>query len=875
MLSALFQCKRCSEKKRLVAHNNNTSGMKESTGALVVFLIASTMYGTTLHPSVAGGDSGELMVTAEEWAIPHPPGYPTFALTTKLASIGIKKLFAVDVGMAQNMYHASLSTFAVVFLFLACHRVGASVGASIGASLLFGFCPNVWTYAVSTEVFPLNNFFMCLLVFMAVTFEMKLRHYHNVNTKKSKEDLRRFVHLSSFVGGLSLTNQHTSILFVIPIVLWVFCKYPRTVTHLPTFLKSTIMFFLGFSPYLYMPISATFVYSPNAWGRQNTWSGFWKHLLREEYGTFSLASKEASYKQSNFIRCWKAFVLDISDQTLYCLWVLALIAALAVVNRAVKHTWEHMKAKAAARRTSSKKNQQAAANKGGDDDDDALDEEEALKDPALAKRITRPKKAAAINEAGSNPLSSPQFLLVITWLLYTNFFNYLSNLPIEQPLFYGVQQRFWLQPLIISAMFVALGITYTIDYFVSKTEDDEDQDSDERNTFSKHNLMIVLGLIIGFAQISANYHTQNESDNYYVRDFGRAILGPLPKGSLVLTKGDIMVNSARFMQVVEGFRPDLLIVDQEMMTFPWYVENLRRAYTEKEVKFPGQYYFPQRPGCFDMKTFLDKNRRGGKRRVFLAYGFKEGDTSIEGYYTTRQFGMTLEVITQEDANEINEKVKLKIPDSTIGWPKKGKLVDQYTRELFFAMPDIPPHRVAPVGRYPAHSWEAVITADFQQGLQIHAHQLLVMAEADQTQADVQLPHPYKYYAQNITRTLWDESVPVRYRALLAARKYSVAALSHFDLLRTQPFIRRNLGVILQNINRFHSQTYDKTLITELRDTFHTHMQEARAHGALTPQDAKNIQGVLDHYHQLIQQHGSADDGEDDDEDVEMEDVEIE
>jgi hypothetical protein len=846
--------------------------MKESTGALVVFIIASTMYGTTLHPSVAGGDSGELMVTAEEWAIPHPPGYPTFALTTKLASIVIKKMFAVDVGMAQNMYHASLSTFAVVFLFLACHRVGASVGASIGASLLFGFCPNVWTYAVSTEVFPLNNFFMCLLVFMAVTFEMKLRHHHNVNTKKSKEDLRRFVHLSAFVGGLSLTNQHTSILFVIPIVLWVFCKYPRTVTHLPTFLKSTIMFFLGFSPYLYMPISATFVYSPNAWGRQNTWSGFWKHLLREEYGTFSLASKEASYKQSNFVRCWKAFALDISDQTLYCLWLLALIAALAVVNRAVKHTWAHMKAQAASRRTTAKKNQQAAANKGGDDDDDAIDEEEALKDPALAKRITRPKKAAGIDEAGSNPLSSPQFLMVVTWLLYTNFFNYLSNLPIEQPLFYGVQQRFWLQPLIISAMFVALGITYTIDYFVSKTEDDEDQDTDESNTFSKHNLMIVLGLIIGFAQISANYHTQNERDNYYVRDFGRAILGPLPKGSLVLTKGDIMVNSARFMQVVEGFRPDLLIVDQEMMTFPWYVENLRRAYTEKEVKFPGQYYFPQRPGCFDMKTFLDKNRRGGKRRVFLAYGFKEGDTSIEGYYTTRQFGMTLEVITQEDANEINEKVKLKIPDSTIGWPKKGKLVDQYTRELFFAMPDIPPHRVAPIGRYPAHSWEAVITADFQQGLQIHAHQLLVMAEADQTQADVQLPHPYKYYAQNITRTLWDESVPVRYRALLAARKYSVLALSHFDLLRTQPFIRRNLGVILQNINRFHSQTYDKTLITELRDTFHTHMQEARAHGALTPQDAKNIQGVLDHYHQLIQQHGSADDGEDEDDDVE-EDIE--
>lgn len=849
--------------------------MKESTGAMVVFLIASAMYGATLHPSVGGGDSGELMVTAHEWAIPHPPGYPTFALTTKLASLAIVKAFnnAIDVGMAQNMYHAALSTAAVVLLFLACHRTGASVGASIGASLLFGFCPNVWTYAVATEVFPLNNFFMTLLVFMAVTFEMKLRHHNHVNTTKSKDALRRFVHYSAFVAGLSLTNQHTSILFVIPIVLWVFFKYPRTLTHLPTFLKSTLMFFLGFSPYLYMPISATFVYSPNAWGRQNTWAGFWKHLLREEYGTFSLASKEASYKQSNFLKCWKAFLFDISDQTLYCMWVMALIAALVVVVKALSHTFTRTREYRASRRAAKSKQkaaQEAAKDKDGDDA--AVDEAVAAQDPAVAKLIAHPNKAAKIDEAGSNPLTSPQFLLVCTWLLYTNFFNYLSNLPIDQPLFYGVQQRFWLQPLIISAIFVALGITYTIDYFVSKTEDDEDQDTAERNTFSKQNLTIVLGLLIGFAQISANFYTQNESQNYYVRDFGRAILGPLPKGSLVLTKGDIMVNSARFMQSVEGFRKDLLIVDQEMMTFPWYIENLRRAYTEKEVKFPGSYYFPQRPGCFDMKTFIDKNRRGGKRRIFLAYGFKEGDVSCEGYYTTRQFGMTLEVITQEDANEINEKIKIKIPDSTIGWQKKGKLIDQYARELFFAMPDIPPHRVAPVGRYPAHSWEAVITSDFQQGLQIHAHQLLIMAETDQSQPDVQLPHPYKYYIENVNRTLWDETIPMRYRALIAARKYSLAALTNFDLTRTQPFIRRNLGVVLQNINRFHSSTYDRTLITELRDTFHLHMQEARAHGALTPQDQKTIQGVLDHYHQLILQHGSADDGDDDDT-TEDEDVE--
>ena len=864
--------------------------MKERTGGLIVFLVAVTMYGLTLHPSVAGGDSGELMVCSHELAVPHPPGYPTFTFTTKAAEVLLRFLSkgAISVPLAQNMFHGFLSTMAVVMVYYSTHRAGASVGAAIASSLLFGFCPNVWTYAVSTEVFPLNNFLMAFVVFMSVTFEQRLRQHEDEDSPRSKEALRRFVHLAAFACGLSLTNQHTSVLFVVPIVLWVFGQYPRTLTHLPTFLKSTTCFFLGMSPYLYLAISSTWVYSANSWGRQNNWTGFWRHFFREEYGTFSLASKEASYKSANFERCWKYFVQDISDQTLHFFWIFAAIAAIAVVWKNVTYIWGSTKSAVKDQRESRLKAMKekldaaqkaaivaaeapAAAAGESTADGTATDGSTMASTPDASSTTAPVKKKVRRRDAPKrlrkNPLTSPLSMLLFTWTLYTNFFNYLSNLPIDQPLFYGVQQRFWLQPLVISSVFVGLGLTWVVDYFVSKTEaDEEEEELGESSAFSKVNLEVVLGLVIGFAQISANFASQNESDNYYIRDFGRAILGPLPNNSIVLTKGDIRINSARFMQTAEHFRPDLRIVDQEMMTFQWYIDNVRRAYGTKDVVFPGNYYYPNRPGCFDMKTFIDKNRRGGKRRMFLAYGFKEGDTSCEGYYTTRQFGLTLEVISHEDGEEMNSKLKVKIPDSVIGWPKKGKEIDRYARELFWAMPDIPPHRIAPIGRYPPHSWEAVITSDFQQALQLHSHQLLLMADADQAQPDVQLPHPYKYYIKNVTETLLDETVPMRYRSLLAARKYAINALSFFDLTRTPAFIRRNLGVILQNINRFHSNKFDYELITELRDTFHIHMQEARAQNTLTPQDAKQIQSALDHYHNALRAHVV--DDEDDDEDSE-------
>jgi hypothetical protein len=48
-------------------------------GSLCVALVAALYY-ITLYPSLPGGDSGELIVASCSLGLPHPPGYPLFAM---------------------------------------------------------------------------------------------------------------------------------------------------------------------------------------------------------------------------------------------------------------------------------------------------------------------------------------------------------------------------------------------------------------------------------------------------------------------------------------------------------------------------------------------------------------------------------------------------------------------------------------------------------------------------------------------------------------------------------------------------------------------------------------------------------------------------
>ena len=62
-----------------------------------------------------------------------------------------------------------------------------------------------------------------------------------------------------------------------------------------------------------------------------------------------------------------------------------------------------------------------------------------------------------------------------------------------------------------------------------------------------------------------NFSICDESNNYLVHDFAQSLLNSMPKNALVLTKGDLPTNTMRYLHLCENIRPDLDVLDQEIL----------------------------------------------------------------------------------------------------------------------------------------------------------------------------------------------------------------------------------------------------------------------------------------------------------------------
>jgi len=686
-----------------------------------VFAIALGLYLRTLHPTVAGGDSGELMSAAHTLGVAHPPGYPTFTLYTKLGEVLIRSVAPhLTVGYAQNVASALLSSLAVALLYVTGVCITGTHEAGLLAAFFFGYAPNVWTYACHTEVFPMNNFFVTLLLAMVSVYNRLLLQGLQRTT---------LLTVSAFVCGLALTNQHTSILFVVPVVLWVLVADWKLIFLEKHVLRNVfISAVAGLSPYLYMPLSAKFFIFADSWGDCGTINGFFTHLFRIEYGTMSLASKEAPYRISNFAKAWSAFFVDLCDQTLGVGWVLSVVGAVVVFTAG-----------------------------------------------RYSKRYI-----------------SLERLLVMTWILYTNFFNYLSNLPIDQPLFLGIQQRFWIQPLTISSLFLGIGFIHCVGRVLKLPA-----------VLSL--LMVVLACTV---QVWFHFEARDESRNYTVRDYGVGLIGKMPPHSIFLTSGDIVLNAARFVQVTERLRQDVRITDQEMLTYKWYNDKVKVTYPD--VTFPGIRYFPGKPGCYSIKQFLDINGKAKipgtniTRRIFIRDTWKEGDNTYNGHYITRPWGFVAEILPAT---------------STVS----AKAIDKYIDEIRQMMPLPPDFHLPPKGKVlPATSWEIVVEREYWTAWHQYGHYLVSWIQLNQESAD--------------------KNPKVLEKCLLDALRAFGLVAAGYPQVRSQCY--RNLGVIYQILYKLNPNSENLEAVLEYLSLY---LKTAREDGTATEEELKNYELALGHF----------------------------
>ena len=251
----------------------------------VMFISIFLLYFYTLAPEISTGDSGELISSAYLLGIPHPPGYPLYNLLGKLFSF----IPYGSIAWRINLFSAVCNVAAGFFIYLTLYRMTANWHSALLGAAFFLTSPISWEYSLKAEVFALNNFFAAWILFLLITLRGQYldRSLHLLEDTQYHNQSRSCFYLILFVCGLALTNHHTIILLA-PGVLLAFWYYGRQhLTNPRTFVTAVILFFIGLSLYIYVPIRAhaePYLSSDDA----KTWGNFIRLVSRADYGTFTL-----------------------------------------------------------------------------------------------------------------------------------------------------------------------------------------------------------------------------------------------------------------------------------------------------------------------------------------------------------------------------------------------------------------------------------------------------------------------------------------------------------------------------------------------------------------------------------------------------------
>lgn len=341
-------------------------------------------------------------------------------------------------------------------------------------------------------------------------------------------------------------------------------------------------------------------------------------------------------------------------------------------------------------------------------------------------------------------------------LLSVGVFAWLGNLPVTDGLHRGIVARFWQQPEVYLCAWCGLAVGAL-----------------ESRVPRWATTVFVAGLAL--VPMGVRWGAMDRHTSTLVRSYGVEILRAAPPGSLLLTKGDLITSPMRYLQAVEGLRPDVRIVDQELLGLPWYGALVRE--THPEIVLPGPRFMPGSADGFTMRALLDANV--DRAPVLVCGGIKPPDVSADGAYGRWPWGLC------EQMHRGTEPVDL----------------DAWIRGSGDALPRID------FGDQPrpSGSWEAIVWGDTWEVRHTRAAHLITVAGADPARrryvglaADMLLelvaedPEPQPHYYKTLAIALGRAGLDTPERRAQAAdawRHYLAVAPSDDPML---PAIRKEL-----------------------------------------------------------------------------------
>ncbi len=190
-------------------------------------------------------------------------------------------------------------------------------------------------------------------------------------------------------------------------------------------------------------------------------------------------------------------------------------------------------------------------------------------------------------------------------------------------------------------------------------------------------------LLICLIPLSQNFSKVDESKNYFVDDYTFNIFRSAPENSIIFsTQWDFWISSSFYQQYVRNIRPDIIVIDKELMRKSWYMHHIENQYpgiydksriefesylTElrKFEKNPDRYTKPvsetDRQDLMKIQTaflnllnsIVDKNY--GERNIFTTFEIEQENNERFGKdYTRVPEGLLIKYSKEKGYVEYNE-----------------------------------------------------------------------------------------------------------------------------------------------------------------------------------------------------------------------------
>lgn len=533
-------------------------------------ITAFIVYLRTLAPTVWFIDSGELAAVATTLGIAHPTGYPLFTIIGHIFSmlpIGSEEVYRLNL---MSAFFCSVAVFMFWLLVKFMLRSNGSTApvfkteksvkvksykqrdvkekiqeipdiivytTAAGSALILAFSKTFWAAANSVEVYPLHVFFLVTL--MLVFLKAILNTNKNPGKTQAENSFitqNNYYLIFAFLLGLSFTNHLTTILLA-PACLTIFFYtnlFDKQRLYKLLGLMS-VCFAIGFSVYLYLPIRASM--SPDfLWGNPHNFERFYWHITGKQFSVwiFSAQGSIAAFMILTTTVVGLAVYGLVKRKTLnpnmhFVFFIIVSVIGYLLIS--------------------------------GSSD--------------IVVQQFKKFSSSLWGEYGTGLV-----LLSILGIYFLSRFNliiyYFTFLSFFGCIFYSVNYdindiySYFLLAYITLAVWIGFGAVFVF--------------SQISEMLKTPVLKAVFGaaiVLLSLIALNTNYAINDESKNYYVEEFTMNIFKNAEPNSIIISsQWDFWVSASWYYNFVKNIRPDLIIIDKELLRRSWYFIYLEKHYPE-------------------------------------------------------------------------------------------------------------------------------------------------------------------------------------------------------------------------------------------------------------------------------------------------------